>query len=448
MLRRIFLENFRAFESLDIELSKVNLFFGPNNAGKSAILSCVNLLAQTLESADPYAAVLLSGKFEDLGSYRDMVHGNDARRHVKIGIGFDIQEPRWSKPARGKARVRDMVEYGGELAVVLEYQPRKRRIVVRGSNINAQGETVLATRLAAGGERQVVEKAASRFGDLTPSRLSRLLSMNHFLPMIGLPYARNWRQADVSTAFRLAGELNRFGRSARSLLEGVEFIGPFRSKAERVYALSGESPSTVGVRGDKAVDVLISDFLAGGKRRKRVGEQVSAWLRNAEVASDMQPRILSPRHVEIQVGHRYSGESQNLADVGYGCSQILPILVAGFNRPPGSTLIVEQPELHLHPRAQAELGTFILDVQERGLQVLIETHSEHLLLRLQSHVASGKLRPEDVAVYYVYTDKVAERKTVKRLQLGNDGLFKEKWPEGFFPERLIEAKRVAGFRIH
>ncbi len=447
VLRRIFVENFRAFDSLDVNLSKVNLFFGPNNAGKSAILSAINLLAQTLESADPYAAVLLRGKFEDLGSYRDMVYGNDPRKRVKIGVGFGVSEIVPREPSRGKRRERETVEYEGELAVVLEYQPKNRRIVVGGTTISTKEETILATRLVKGGESQVVEKVASRFSEVSPRRLNRLLSLNHFLPTLDPRPWGGWRETDLHAIFGLYRELSSLTFSANDLLRGIEFIGPFRSKAERIYALSGESPSTVGVRGDKAIDVVISDYLARGKRRKNVAEKVSMWLQNSEVAQVILPRIISPRHVEIQVGHFYSGELENLADVGYGCSQILPILVAGFNRPPGSTLIVEQPELHLHPRAQAELGTFVCDVKERGLQLLIETHSEHLLLRLQSHVASGRLRPEDVAVYYVYTDKVERRKKARLIPMGEDGLFKEKWPEGFFPERLVEAKRIAGFRV-
>ncbi len=446
MLRRLFLENFRAFDELDINLSRVNLFFGPNNAGKSAILSAINLLAQTLESADPYAAVLLRGKFEDLGSYRDMVYANDPKRRVKIGLGFDISEVLPRIAGRGKRRERESIEYEGELTVELEYQPKNRRIVVGGTNVKTRGETILATRLGEGSDRQVVEKVVSRIGEISVRRLNRLLQLRHFVPMLTMPFERRWKQSDVNAAFRLHRELVNVVFAVDELLSGVEFIGPFRSKAERIYALSGESPSTVGVRGDKAIDLVISDYLARGKRRKGVAQKVSVWLQNAEIAQLIQPRIISPRHVEIQVSHFLSGEYENLADVGYGCSQILPILAAGFSRPSGSTLIIEQPELHLHPKAQAELGTFVLDVANRGLQLLIETHSEHLLLRLQSHVAAGKLRPEDVAVYYVYTDKVEHRKKARLLPLGNDGLFKEKWPEGFFPERLIEAKRIAGFR--
>ena len=148
----------------------------------------------------------------------------------------------------------------------------------------------------------------------------------------------------------------------------------------------------------------------------------------------------------MRLTHFRSDEDENLADVGYGCSQILPILVAGFSRPKGTTLVIEQPELHLHPKAQAELGTFLFDLWKRNMQLFIETHSEHLLLRLQSHIASGELHPSEVMVYYVYTDQ-NKKKDAKLLPIGSDGIFMQEWPEGFFPERLREAKRLAGLSI-
>ena len=144
------------------------------------------------------------------------------------------------------------------------------------------------------------------------------------------------------------------------------------------------------------------------------------------------------------ISHLHSKEKENLADVGFGCSQVLPILVAGYNLKPNNIMLVEQPEIHLHPKAQAELGTFFKDVALNNIQLFIETHSEHLLLRVQAHVASGDLKPEDVKVYYVYSNKdKGGKKDVVELPLTDEGYFSKEWPEGFFPERLEEAKKIA-----
>ncbi len=168
-------------------------------------------------------------------------------------------------------------------------------------------------------------------------------------------------------------------------------------------------------------------------------------MKQAGIASDLRVEPLSDRHYEIRVQHPVTEEYQNLADVGYGNSQILPVLVGGFNLRPGATYLVEEPEIHLHPRAQAELGDFFLDLYRRGVQSVVETHSEHLILRLQQHVASQSIPPDKIGFYYVYAQ--GKKKGVAPLKLDSLGRFTEPWPEGFFPERLEEAKKLSKLRF-
>ncbi len=139
--------------------------------------------------------------------------------------------------------------------------------------------------------------------------------------------------------------------------------------------------------------------------------------------------------------HPLSEEVENILDVGSGCGQILSILVAGYSLKKGSIFVVEDPEIHLHPRAQAELGDFFKDLLSNGVQSFVETHSEHFLLRILSYIASGKIKPDDVRIYYVYATE--KGKQIKFLPVDNQGFFKEEWPEGFFPERLEEAEKIA-----
>jgi len=453
LFRRLYLEDYRAFERADIKLSKINLFFGPNNAGKSAILSAINLLAQTLKSADSSVPLLLTGAFEDLGSYRDIVYRNDPEKHINITLDFDVPrlEPEKSPAAKGRGRRTTpfvMNYYTGRLDLGFYYRPRRRKIDLNKITVALPVDHVLLqTKVSERSEKQVFAYVNPEFQLSTMRRLNRALTLDHFLPSLALSPLLRMPQNYLQRAFGLFRQLGDFTSAASELLESIEFVGPFRSRAERVYTFSGESPTSVGVHGDKAVQVLMSDFLQRKKNKRDIALKVTEWLQQAEIAKKIQPVTLSPRHFELRLTHFRSGEDENIADVGYGCSQILPILVAGFSRPPGSTLVIEQPELHLHPKAQAELGTFLCSLKERNLQLLVETHSEHLLLRLQSHIASGHLSPDDVVVYYVDTDKKDRKKYAKMLPIGRDGIFLEEWPEGFFPERLRESKRLAGLLV-
>ena len=128
-----------------------------------------------------------------------------------------------------------------------------------------------------------------------------------------------------------------------------------------------------------------------------------------------------------------------LTDVGFGLSQILPFVVqclASQNR----IISIEQPEVHIHPRLQAELGDLIAAAIRRpyGHQFLIETHSEHLVLRMQKLVRNKVLSPNEISIIYVMRGENGSR--IKRLRLNDDGRLVDDWPGGFFPERLKELR--------
>ena len=108
--------------------------------------------------------------------------------------------------------------------------------------------------------------------------------------------------------------------------------------------------------------------------------------------------------------------------------------------------MVEEPEIHLHPRAQAQLGEFFMDLYRNGVASIVETHSEYLVLRLQQLVASGELPPEHIAFYYVYADPETQLKRLLPMRLDRRARFDDQLPEGFFPERLAEARELARLR--
>jgi hypothetical protein len=147
-----------------------------------------------------------------------------------------------------------------------------------------------------------------------------------------------------------------------------------------------------------------------------------------------------PAIVQIYLIDQF-GRRQDIEDVGSGIAHVLPFLIAFFDSP---LLSLQQPELHLHPAAQSALGDVMLEAANRGNYLLIETHSEHLLLRIlkrMRNAAKGEIKvgsisvsSEQLAVYYFNPD-INGSTVVRRLRVGPDGEFMDRWPRGFFTER-------------
>ena len=129
-----------------------------------------------------------------------------------------------------------------------------------------------------------------------------------------------------------------------------------------------------------------------------------------------------------------------LTDVGFGVSQVLPALVLLYYVPKGSTVLMEQPEIHLHPSVQSGLADVMLNVAEtRDVQIIVESHSEHLMRRLQRRVAEEEASSEDVKLYFVSSEGGVAR--ASDLELNEFGKI-ENWPERFFGDEMGEIAAI------
>ena len=179
-----------------------------------------------------------------------------------------------------------------------------------------------------------------------------------------------------------------------------------------------------------------------------VGKMQQRHFTTMEVDALAAALAAGPPQRELQLVAAKTGLPVRPADVGVGISQILPVVVAALDGDRPGITAIEQPELHLHPRLQVELGDLFAQQIDRGSAFLIETHSEHLLLRFMKRMrqtcdgalAEGapKVRPEDIAVYFVEIDPNGDQTLIRQMPLNERGDLVEAWPGGFFEEDLRE----------
>jgi hypothetical protein len=231
-----------------------------------------------------------------------------------------------------------------------------------------------------------------------------------------------------------------YPKIVESSFKKLSYIGPLREFPKAFYTTTGKSPRYyIGKKGENAIDIL----WALKKARNDTGIQnletkIKRWIAEFGFADDI---TLEP--IGDNVGYRalatdpQSKFDVNIINVGFGVSQTLPIIIQSFYSDEDSTNLIEQPEIHLHPKAQSILGDMFIDaINEKNKNFIIETHSEHLLARVRRRIAEGKISRDDIKIYYF--DPTPEGTEIQEVTLNEYGQY-EKFPEGFFEEDLNEA---------
>ncbi len=451
MLTHLRIKNFKAWQDTgDIRLAPLTVFFGTNSSGKSSISQFLLMLKQTAQSADRQRVLHLGDKdsIVDLGSYQDIVYGHDVEELIDFNFGWDLpQNIRVEDAISGKKFSGDRIIFR---AVVGLLETKRRDVAVQQmryelGDLSEDGLVVVMQRKESG--KNKYELSTLGYG------LKRKRGKPWPLPapvrFYGFPDEAGAHYQNADFVGDLALALER-------CLRRIYYLGPLRKHPERSYPWSGESPEHVGWEGEGAVYAILAaasrSINAGKYEKYRVfNTLIAGWLEQMGLIDsfEVQPVAEGRREYEVLIRTKDIKQKVNLTDVGFGVSQVLPVLVQCFYAPPDSVILLEQPELHLHPSVQASLADLFIEAiharengKDRNIQLIVESHSEYFLRRLQRRIAEEMITQDKVAIYFCKpTSSEAE---MGRLHLDIFGNITN-WPEGFFGDEvsdLVEMTRA------
>jgi len=452
MLTELRVQNFKAWSDTGkIRLAPLTVIFGTNSSGKSSLGHLLLALKQTVQMADRKRALQLGDDHSliDLGTFADCLHGHDLSRELSFTLGWKLPRPMNVK----NASVHGEVYSGNELeltaGLIADRSGQPRTNIIR--YVLAQdGNQTLNVEHTGSGSRGTVECSPLRLMHATGRKWP------------AEPPEKFYRFADRTLLrYQNADFLADFALETERVLDALYYLGPLRSPAKRVYQWSGDTPPDVGAQGESSIAALLAATEQGRelnrgyrKHRQRFDTFIASWLVDLGIIQQFRVKPVAKGRKEYEVLVRTSPESPEvkLTDVGFGVSQVLPALVQAFYCPPGSTLWMEQPEIHLHPMAQSNLADAMISAVQsyengapRGTQLIIETHSEHFLNRLQRRVAERAIGAEDIAVYFAKNKKSGAE--LEELKLDDSGEILN-WPENFFGDEMgdIVARTLAAIQ--
>lgn len=267
------------------------------------------------------------------------------------------------------------------------------------------------------------------------------------------PESRLLRAFPPTDLMNASGYLNTFFSNA------VMYLGPLRDDPKPVYPLAAHAdPTDVGLRGEMTAAVLnlhrerliryipSTEFGKSPFDPRSISRSFEAavidWLKYLGVAETVSSEDLGKLGHELKVTLSAGGPSHDLTHVGVGVSQVLPILVMSLLADQDTTLIFEQPELHLHPKVQTRLADFFLSIVLSGKQCLIETHSEYLINRLRYRAAADSSNNRVTKNLRVYFAEMTEASsTFREVEVNEYGAIPD-WPEGFFDQSQLESESI------
>lgn len=495
MLKSISLENYKCFkDETTIDIAPLTVLCGVNSSGKSSILKSLLMLKQSYENEYTTQAISFNGKWVDNGFFNDVVYHDETITkdnenkfdHFTISNKFIIKAYGKNIKTQDASSFRELrkmfyrISNIKKFEMVINLTAQRSSISDNGNEFskyiddNKISNYSINIQAYDGQENKIVATTCSielknlfnqdreyelSWVNIPCSKTPSSTKNDSERPYVCTCYFSGLRMTNVyrdnmddDVRYVLPSLLTIF-KTAALQYDGIQFIAPLRQMPERNYFIRGNVDS-VGIAGEDTPyllaklkgEPLITDMLGEWREtfpkyfrteKKTYDEVINQWtdhfnLGNLEILGN-------GANVNINMsGH-------NIADVGFGVSQILPIITQGLIMQKQQTLLIEQPEIHLHPQMQMDMADFLIQLAKTDRNVIVETHSDHIINRLVKRIMETKGQVNDISnyvvIYFINEDKEVNKVLVDRIKVSKyRGIINAK--ENFFTQFSAETESI------
>lgn len=447
-LRRIKVKNFKCFsDEQDLELGRLTLLTGANSTGKSSLMYSVLGALQSPRFPFAYSA---NGRFVNMGNFSEIVFGHDKDREMEIGFsltekGFNIDiDTLWKNDEvndqpqlckyEAHSPIFDMIIVPNhesnetEYLLTLDYRP------LRSLNLPERIRELVLANLY----RVAEEYKSFHNGEDVSDKLRAGLEDHTVVKDTPLKLEGNkiscYDDVQALVAYSQVSEIIR--HKIKDYKSRMNFISSYRLKGERIYLEEDLDNGKIQASGKGFVNQL----LHWRESNRENYEALVGAMRSMGLLYDIEPKRIGGGQFRVGVSVHKESPLASLSDVGFGISQLLPVVVGDIELGEGSTLFTAQPEIHLHPNAQANYADYMISQLVHGKNYVVETHSEYLLNRIRLAIVKGALKEEDVSIYYLSQEKDSTK--VYPVQFTKSGQIIGA-PKDFFETYMIDVMNIA-----
>lgn len=454
MFKKLTLRNFKSFKELkDLELNDLTIVVGKNSCGKSSILQSLLLLKQTIESENS-STLNIDGRYLKFSNLKEISFGVPAVNLAKIDYEFHFESEK-SKGDISFSFKNKKTEYG--------YSPSVDNFILDTSkdiqstnntdptNPLDEADKINYSNITQASLKKYIQKRLTHIIDEKNEISNMEFIFDKFIPNgVQIQYKDNdvEHKANVPLLFAQPRKHRHLLIELAESIRNIRYLSPVRAAPERAYMHYSQDAYELHEDGSNSAHILYANqdknvFWKGNTIKLK--EAVNECLNLIGLQQSVSPDRIGDILYRIGIKEACTGNSLSLTDVGFGYSQILPVILLGLINGSNNLLLIEQPEIHLHPSSAANLADLFLSFIQDNKKMIIETHSQELINRLRLRVIENPSLKERINIIFVENNN-ENGSSIKQFKIDENGMFPE-WPNGFLDESEKLAQAILEARL-